>query len=110
MLEYSKPLRSQTTQLGKIFFLNPRERPDKPNRILKVAFDQRLPLIPGFQIEYVYWVQFTALHSQAGSHYHKKKSELFYPVNGHFSVTLEHPETRVQETIPLQNRDHVALY
>lgn len=110
MDKYSQPIGEKETNLARIFYLDPRENPEKPGRSLRVFFDDRFPLVEGFKPSYLYTVTFEKEGSQAGNHYHQVKSELFYPVAGKFEVYLENPENKESEMIPLNTENHTVLY
>lgn len=110
MDRYSHPVKEEKTVLSRLFYLKPRENPEKPGRSLRVTFDTRFPLIKDFKPEYIYTVEFNEPGSQAGNHYHREKSELFYPVAGDFEVHLQDTQSRKSETITLRAENHVALY
>ena len=109
MDEYSHPISVKDTKLGRLFVLKAREKPERPGRSLRVIFDSRFPLIENFKSEYLYTVTFDKKGDQAGNHYHKVKSELFYPVAGKLEVHLQNPKNKEHEIIELKAENHVAL-
>lgn len=109
MDEYSHPISTRDTELGRLFILKPRQRPEKPGRSLRVLFDSRFPLIEDFKSEYLYTVIFEKIGNQAGNHYHKVKFELFYPIFGSFEIHMQNPQNKKHEIVELKAEDHVAL-
>jgi quercetin dioxygenase-like cupin family protein len=102
-INLSRPLKMIKCRFGTLFFLRPRRNPQKPGRVLVVAFDERLPLVKRFKCYYVYYVHFLKQGNIAGNHYHRKKNEIFVPVSGNFKVDLE----RVR---PYSIREHIGLH
>lgn len=109
MDHYSKPIKTVQHKLATQFFFEPRLNPQKQGRELVVNFDSRFPLVPGFVLQYSYYVRFFEAGNTAGNHYHKEKKELFIPIVGDFTVTLENIETKERETIELKTSDYSAL-
>lgn len=107
---YSSPVEIQKTKLSKLFILQPRETKEKPGRKLSVVWDARKPLVPRFANNYSYYVTFKTKGNIAGNHYHKKKEELFYAVNGELTVFLEDGHTKMKEEIRLLSTKHQALF
>ena len=110
MDQYSVPASKRSTKLATIYKLNPRDRKDKPGRILKVVWDARKPLKEGFVNKYSYVVFFKSSGSVAGNHYHKIKHELFTPLVGEFSIFLENTKTRKKEKILMDSNLHEVIY
>lgn len=96
--------------LGELYELKARQNPNKPGRELFVLYDKKSPIIDGFEINYEYYVEFHNKGSKAGDHYHKLKKEIFIPINGDFIVSLIDPKTKENETINLNEKDHLVLY
>jgi len=93
-----------------LFELKPRNNPNKPGRELYVVYDKRYPIVPEFEINYEYFVEFQDKGSVAGNHYHKTKREIFIPISGDFEVLLIDLATKETKTIDLKESDHKALY
>jgi dTDP-4-dehydrorhamnose 3,5-epimerase-like enzyme len=110
MDQYSVPLESQETKLGHLFKLQPRQKPEKPGRTLKVLWDERSPLIEGFQNRYSYIVSFDSEGNTAGNHYHEKKQEIFIPLEGVLRVVLENIETKEREEVEISSSEHLAFF
>lgn len=110
MDDYSKPVRVEERKLGTLFFMKSRKNPDKPGRELVVTHDDRFPLVEGFRSHYSYFVRFLEAGNTAGNHYHKEKHELFVPIVGEFTVRLEDPESKEQETLTLRTEDYAVFY
>ncbi len=96
--------------LGELFELKPRQNPNKPGRELYVVYDKRTSLVPDFEINYEYFVEFQNEGSVAGNHYHKLKREIFVPISGNFEVRLINITTKESEIINLNENDHKVLY
>ena len=109
MDKFSKPVKTKTHKLGKVFFMKPRRNPKKPGRELVVNFDSRFPLVENFAINYSYYVKFFDKGNFAGNHYHIKKRELFVPILGDFVVKLEDIKTHTTEEINLRSEDYCAF-
>lgn len=97
-------------KLAKLFALDARNDPAKPGRELRVVFDERFPLIDGFEPRYQYTVAFDSKGSSAGNHYHEKKEELFIPVSGKFTIALQGVLSREKTEIKLDSKEHRILY
>jgi len=110
MTTHTQPIESKKTKLTRLFFVQPHRRANKPGRELIVLLDDRYELIPDFQIRYAYLVKFNEVGRSAGDHYHQKKSELYVPVVGSFTVLLEDIESRKKEIIYIAATDHAVLY
>jgi len=110
MDKFSHPYKKIEHKLGTLFYMEPRKNPNKLGRELVVVYDDRFPLIPGFESHYSYYVRFFEKGNSAGNHYHHKKQELFIPIHGNFSVILEDLETKEQEEILLKRDEHPILY
>jgi dTDP-4-dehydrorhamnose 3,5-epimerase-like enzyme len=110
MDKFSRPYKKVDYKLGTMFYMEPRKNPDKPGRELIVAYDDRFPLLPDFELHYSYFVRFFKQGNLAGNHYHHKKRELFIPIQGDFTVILENIETKEQEKIALKQPDYSILY
>jgi len=108
--QYSVPSSKRQTELATVYKLNPRDRKDKPGRILEVLWDDRKPYISGFDNRYSYTVLFKKSKAVAGNHYHKIKQELFTPLSGKFSIFLEDIKTKERETILMDAEDHEMIY
>lgn len=108
--QYSMPSSQRKTKLATIYKLNPRDRKDKPGRLLKVLWDVRMPYVAGFDNRYSYTVLFKKSQAVAGNHYHKIKQELFTPLNGKFSIFLEDVKTKKKETILMDAKNHEMIY
>ncbi len=108
--QYSIPKSQRKTKLATIYKLNPRDRKDKPGRILEVLWDRRKPYVSGFDNRYSYTVIFKKSKAVAGNHYHKIKQELFTPLSGKFSIFLEDIKTKTKETVEMDARDHEMIY
>ncbi len=109
MDQFSIPIKDQETKLGHLFFLEPRNHPDKPGRSLRVIFDNRLPLVEGFVPNYAYTVTLKKSGSLAGNHYHRANAELHYPLTGTFEIHLEDPTTKEGEIFRLNSANHTVL-
>jgi len=96
--------------LGELFELKARQNPNKPGRELYVVYDKRFPVVPGFEVNYEYFVEFQNEGSVAGNHYHKLKREIFVPISGDFEVMLINPETKENEIIELKESEHKVLF
>ena len=107
---YSKPLKIEHTLLATIFFMKPRNKKEKPGRVLSVSYDKRFPLVKDFKINYIYTVNFLEKENHAGNHYHIKKNELFVPLLGEFSVLLEDPKTKKKETIQIRANEYPIIH
>lgn len=107
---YSQPLKQEKTKLATIFYLNPRNLPEKPGRSLSVIWDKRCPLVDGFENNYQYIVSFIKKDERAGNHYHASKQEIFIPVSGQIKVCLENPESKETEEIILNSSENKVLY
>lgn len=110
MDQYSLPLDSKVTPLAILFQLNAREKPEKPGRSLVVEHDLRRPLVPEFELAYVYTVTFSATGNSAGNHFHHNKAEIMRPIAGSVTVKLEDPTTKVQEMHVLNATGRQAIY
>ena len=110
MDRFSKPVEVQDTKLGKLFCLDSRKNPDKPGRVFRVIFDNRFPLVDGFEPKYLYSVTFDDEGNQAGNHYHHEKSELFCALSGSFEVHLEDPDSKEHEIIDLNSDTHEIFF
>lgn len=110
MDKFSHPFKKINYKLCTLFYVEPRMNPDKPGRELVVVFDERFPIVSGFESRYSYYVRFFKKGNFAGNHYHDKKQELFIPVHGNFTVTLENLKTKEREEIMLKQDDHPILY
>lgn len=110
MDQFSLPVKKEKTRLGELLTLSVRKRDDKPGRALSVIWDERVPLIDGFTNRYSYFVTFEKKGSVAGNHYHLKKQEIYFPLVGEFTVTLENPETKDKEEVTLKTQDHTAIF
>lgn len=109
MDKFSKPIKTKTYKLGKVFFMEPRRNPKKPGRELVVNFDSRFPFVEKFKVNYSYYVRFFKKRDFAGNHYHIKKEELFIPVVGDFIVKLENIKDHSKEEILLNSHDYCIL-
>ncbi len=107
---YSKPIKTQNTKLGRLFWMQPRRKPEKPGRELIVNFDDRFPFANDFEVHFSYLVKFFEIGNFAGNHYHIKKQELFIPVSGKFTVHLENIETKEKETIKIDSEERQIFY
>lgn len=107
MDKYSSPLKTEETKLGIKYWLNPRRT--KLGRELLVIYDQRFPFIK-FKLRYSYYVRFLEEGNTAGNHYHRKKEEIFIPIEGNFEVHLEDIDSREREIIRLNALENVAFY
>ncbi len=107
---YSTPIEINETKLSKIFTMKVRDTPDKPGRILAVIWDERSPLISGFSNKYSYTVKLKTVGNMAGNHFHKIKQELFYPIQGSFTVGLEDVSSKEREEIKMGANKNQALY
>jgi hypothetical protein len=104
--QYSLPLKEVNTELGTIIWLNSRQ--SEPGRLFRPLGDIRHPL--KFPVEYIYLSDFSTVDNTSGSHYHKEKEELLFPLTGLFEVLLENIQTHQSETVTLDSLDHIALY
>jgi len=107
MDQYSKPLRKKETKFGTKFYFNPRRT--KPGRELVVMYDKRFPIVD-FEPTYSYIVRFLEKNNAAGNHYHKRKEEVFIPIEGTFEVHLEDVSTKEREIVSLKSSDIVAFH
>ncbi len=110
MDQYSVPIAEERTGITKIFQIKIRKKSEKPGRTLTVVWDARRPLIKGIVNRYSYLVKFEKRGSLAGNHYHKRKQELFFAVNGDFLITLEDIETKKKEQISLRAKDDKMIF
>ncbi|KKR51170.1 MAG: hypothetical protein UT84_C0002G0031 [Candidatus Curtissbacteria bacterium GW2011_GWA1_40_16] len=108
--QYSIPVSKRKTKLATIYKLNPRDRKDKPGRLLEVLWDERKPYVDGFDNRYSYTVIFKKSKAFAGNHYHKVKQELFTPLAGKFTIFLENIRTKEKETVLMDAKDHEMIY
>lgn len=110
MDKFSHPKKIIEYKLGKLFYMNPRRSLNKTGRELVVAFDQRFPIIPGFKINYSYYLRFLEDKNCAGNHYHKKKREIFIPIHGNFTLILENIITKEKEEVLLDSKKYSMFY
>lgn len=110
MDQFSIPLQKSKTELGELLVLPVRERQDKPGRSLSVVWDERVPLIDGFDNRYSYYVTFQGKGNLAGNHYHLEKQEIYFPIIGDFMVVLEDPKTNKREEIILSSTAHTVIF
>lgn len=75
-----------------------------------VAFDERFPVVDGFDLKYLYVVNFFQANNWAGNHYHKKKEEIFLPLRGDFLIKLKSVESGICEEVKISASEHHALY
>ncbi len=108
--QYSVPSSKRKTKLATIYKLNPRDRKDKPGRLLEVLWDRRKPYVSGFDNRYSYTVIFKKSGSVAGNHYHKIKQELFTPLSGKFTIFLEDTKTKEKEKVLMDANLHEMIY
>lgn len=107
---YSCPVKEIKTKLSRLFQMKVRETPEKPGRALEVVWDNRIPLVKGFENKYSYIVNFKIVGNAAGNHYHLKKQELLFPLIGSFRVILEDIQTKEREEIELDSSQHQTIY
>lgn len=106
MDKYSSPLKTEKTKLGIKYWLNPRRT--KPGRELLVIYDQRSPFIK-FEPRCFYYVRFLEKGNIAGNHYHRKREEIYIPIEGDFEVHLEDVFSKEKEIVKLNALNNVAL-
>src|SRR5258708_30295874 len=99
--QFSQPVSTRATLLGKLFQTPLRARAVKSNRSLGVLWDDRCPLVEGFDNCYCYLVRFNIVGAVAGNHYHREKDEIFHAVTGAFRVVLEDQHSKEREEITL---------
>ena len=105
----SQATQEKDTKLTKIFEIPIRRNPEKPGRELTVVWDERLPLIEGFENKYSYVVNFSEKGNHAGNHYHHHKEELFTPIVGKFTIILEDIETKEREEVKLERGQFIYI-
>ena len=110
MDQFSKPLKTEETKLGIKFTLNPRRRAEKAGRELLVTYDERWPMVEGFECKYSYFVRFLKAGNVAGKHYHESKHEIMVPIMGKFEFKLEDIETKETDQFELDAADNQAFY
>lgn len=110
MDEYSKPLKKDETNLRTRFDLNPRRAVGKSGRELLVAYDERFPMIEGFENKYSYYVRFLEANNTAGNHYHEIKQEIMIPIVGKFDFRLEDIQNGDSESFTIDAKDNKAIY
>ncbi len=110
MDKYSKPIETVPYKLGTLFKIEPRRNPLKPGRELVVNYDKRFPMVPGFEVNYTYYVRFFEKGNWAGNHYHIKKQEIFILISGSVTVLLEDTETKEKEVLTLNQDDYSFFY
>lgn len=108
--QYSVPTSLRKTKLATIYKLNPRDRKDKPGRLLEVLWDTRKPYVTRFDNRYSYIVLFKKQKAVAGNHYHNVKQELFTPLSGKFMIFLEDIKTKKKERILMDANSHEMIY
>jgi len=107
---YSMPFMVEKTRLRTVYCMDARRATVMPGRELMVAYNNAIPLVEGFEMNYAYFVRFLEDGNVAGNHYHLKKKELFVPVVGEFTVQLEDIVTKEQEELKISAKDYAALY
>jgi len=107
---FTVPLMETKTLFGTLFTLPLRAAQVNPNRSLGVLWDDRRPLVEGFDNCYSYLVRFLQVGSVAGNHYHQAKDEIFHAAAGAFTVVLEDIESKQREEIDLRAEDNTFLY
>ncbi|MDD4995219.1 MAG: WxcM-like domain-containing protein [Patescibacteria group bacterium] len=110
MDQFSHPTDKKDYKLGTLFYMTPRRNPAKPGRELVVNFDDRFPIIPSFKAHYSYYVRFLEDGNSAGNHYHQKKKELFIPICGSFTVTLEDIDTKERVQLDLRSAEGAVFF
>lgn len=110
MDKFSRPYKKIDHKLCTLFYIEPRKNPDKPGRELVVTYDDRFLIVPDFEMHYSYYVRFFKKGNSAANHYHEKKRELFIPISGSVTVTLEDSKTKEREMELLKHEDHPVLY
>jgi dTDP-4-dehydrorhamnose 3,5-epimerase-like enzyme len=106
--QYSRPLKTEKTKCGTIFWLNPRR--SKPGREFIPLYDERFPFVIGFKARFLYYSNFLERNNTSGNHYHNIKQEILIPLHGNFEVVLEDVDTKEKESISLNSAEHTALY
>ncbi len=107
--EYSKPLKVERKKLCTVYYLKPRSKAVKSGRELVVAYNNSMPLVPGLESNYTYFVRFFEKGNVAGNHFHYKKHELFIPIVGEMDVYLEDIKTKEKEFLTINVKQPVAI-
>lgn len=106
LVQFSRPLRQESSRLATVFWLNARD--SKKGRLFIPVYDERYPL--EFQVKYAYLSSFLEEGNAAGNHYHRIKQEILIPLQGEFDIDLESVETKTKETISIAGGENKAVY
>lgn len=104
--DLSIPKSFKQSKLATLFYFSPRK---KFKHTFTVVWDKRFPLLQKFKNNYSYVIDFSEKNDVAGNHYHKKKHEIFIPLQGRIKVYLKNVITEKKEEINLSKNSCLSI-